>query len=106
MKVSVPSTPMVQEATLLNCGTAAKLTSRQVGTADVAFSLSSHSHDYAFADQEVKLAFDNFVVSQGQLIGDCKQAVTDTDGDGFADDVDNCPADANPDQATRFSSAM
>ncbi len=35
---------------------------------DVNFSLASWTHDYAFIDQAVKVAFDNVIVNQGQLI--------------------------------------
>lgn len=37
-------------------------------TDDVHFSLSSWSHDYAFTDQSVKIAFDNIIVNEGHLI--------------------------------------
>lgn len=30
--------------------------------------------------------------------GPCRDQVADSDGDGIADDVDNCPSDANPEQ--------
>lgn len=37
-------------------------------TDDVNFIVASWSHDYAFTNQEVKVAFDNVIVNQGQLI--------------------------------------
>jgi hypothetical protein len=36
---------------------------------DVNLSLYVWSHDHAFADQEVRVAFDNFVVNKGQRLG-------------------------------------
>lgn len=36
-------------------------------SSDVRFNLHAWSHNYAFADQNVKVAFDNFVANQGQL---------------------------------------
>ncbi|MBI3464477.1 MAG: cadherin-like domain-containing protein, partial [Planctomycetes bacterium] len=44
-------------------------------SANVHFTLASWSHDYAFADQEVKIAFDNFAVNSGQLICPDAQSV-------------------------------
>ena len=45
------------------------VSSTQVTTADVPFILSAWSHDFAFRDQAVQVAFDNFTVNQGQLVG-------------------------------------
>jgi hypothetical protein len=39
-----------------------------ISTADVGFTLSSFSGDPAFTDQAVVIAFDNFVLTQGQLV--------------------------------------
>ena len=39
------------------------------------------------------------VVPQGYELARDFAAVSDTDGDGWPDSIDNCPADANPDQA-------
>jgi hypothetical protein len=41
---------------------------REATAADLYFGLSVWSHDNAFADTEVKLAFDNMVVNQGTII--------------------------------------
>ncbi len=53
------------------------LHSGHVTTEDVPFSISAWSHDYSFTDQEVKVAFDNFIVNQGQLVCPIIHANTD-----------------------------
>ena len=40
-------------------------------TADSRFSISAWSHDYAFTNQDVNLAFDNVIINKGQLV--CNQ---------------------------------
>lgn len=81
-----------------NAGNWVPLHSAPATTADVAFHLASWSHDYAFIDQEVQMAFDNFTVNQGQLIGPAGTC-GDDDGDGFRppDDCDETNASINPD---------
>lgn len=49
-------------------GTWTALNSAYVTTSDVPFSIRSWGHDRNFRDQGVKIAFDNFIVNQGQLI--------------------------------------
>jgi hypothetical protein len=61
--------------------------STTVTDADAYFNISAWSHDYAFTDQDVQIAFDNFVVNQGELV--CPPP--DSDGDGIPDDQDACP---------------
>ena len=45
----------------------AKISSSTVSTGDVTFGISAWSHDYAFTDKQVKIAFDNFVINKGEL---------------------------------------
>ena len=42
--------------------------SSRTATADVSFSLAAWSHNYAFMDQDVRVAFDNFMVTKGELV--------------------------------------
>lgn len=44
------------------------LTTSSSTTADATFSIAAWSHDYAFTDQDVKIAFDNFIINEGQLV--------------------------------------
>jgi outer membrane protein assembly factor BamB/PKD repeat protein len=44
------------------------LQSKESTSGDVTFVLRAWSHDYAFADSLVKVAFDNFVISKGEAI--------------------------------------
>jgi len=41
-------------------------------TNDVHFSIAAWSHDYAFDDQRVRVAFDNVHIQRGVLIGGCR----------------------------------
>jgi hypothetical protein len=44
-------------------------------TNDVVFSVAAWSHDYAFDDQDVRVAFDNVNVVRGSLHGECKPGI-------------------------------
>ncbi len=46
-----------------------QVASASIGTGDAKIGLGAWSHDYYFANKEVRLAFDNFVVTQGKF--DC-----------------------------------
>ena len=46
-----------------------------ITTNDLKVSISAWSHDYAFVDQEVKMAFDNFTVNRGTLVCNGKTIV-------------------------------
>lgn len=45
-----------------------QISSASKGTEDVRFTLQTWSHDSYFIDQDVSVAFDNFIVHEGQLI--------------------------------------
>jgi hypothetical protein len=65
---------------------------------DVWPGLHVHSTDDRFADQEVVVAFDNFTVNQGQIVGP-PGTCGDEDGDGYRppEDCDETDATINPD---------
>jgi hypothetical protein len=57
------------------------IASEYVMTGDVRFALAAWSHDYAFMNCNVKLAFDNFLVNSGILICPKISVTTDIDPD-------------------------
>lgn len=57
------------------------IASEYVMTGDVRFTLAAWSHDYAFMNCNVKLAFDNFLVNSGILICPKISVTTDIDPD-------------------------
>ncbi|MEZ4653761.1 MAG: hypothetical protein R3E12_09260 [Candidatus Eisenbacteria bacterium] len=52
----------------LSLGSWVAISSAVVTTADMSMHISAWSHDRFFTDQEVKVAFDNFTVNQGELV--------------------------------------
>jgi len=82
----------------LSAGSWIPIHSSPAATGDVVFRIVSWSHDYAFTNQNVQIAFDDFVVNQGELIGDPGQC-GDADGDGYRPPVDcnNEDPSINPD---------
>ena len=53
-----------------------RISSATYTTNDVEFSIAAWSHDFAFDDQRVRVAFDNVIIKQGVLIGACGRVQT------------------------------
>ena len=56
-------------------------------TDDVGFSLNAWSHNYAFTDQDVRLAFDNLVLNQGELICPTRTVLIDIKPGSFPNSI-------------------
>jgi hypothetical protein len=56
-------------------------------TDDLYYTIAAWSHDYAFTDQEVKIAFDNFVVNAGELICPVLEVLIDIKPGSFPNSI-------------------